>query len=449
LLDDNVRQLNRSNNDNINRQASEGFTPLREGNTILIVPTRSLARNVPPKMPAFFNPAARLSRDISILVYGSFMALNQLLFKKEPVTFADTFSGVGARSLRVAMEVSPVDKVLLNDINPIAISAARRSAKINGIEKKCVFSQKDVHLFLNNCQHNGRERYVVTDLDPFGSPSPYVDSLVRAALNGGLISVTATDTAVLYGKYPEVCFRKYYSRPINNTYSNEIAVRILLSFMALIAGRMDLSIEPIFAHSHHHYSRIYLRVHVSSDQANRLADNIGYVTHCFTCGDRRKHPYSFPSLVCDICKKKLSIAGPMWIKPIFDRRLISRMLGENNNKILVEEGGVASLQNVPRAGNLSHELSDDTRSPNYKIMMNGTYGRQILHLLNRAFLELDDLPYYYTLDEIGSMMKTSPHSMEEVSEMTLRVGFRVSRASFRPNGFKTDASIEEIKKLLS
>jgi tRNA (guanine26-N2/guanine27-N2)-dimethyltransferase len=444
LLDGNARQFS-----NDEHQLSERFTQLREGDAILFIPAEALTKKVPPKTPAFFNPAAKLSRDVSILVYNSFMNLNHFLFIKEPVTLADTFSGVGARSIRVAMEVPTVEKVVLNDINPIALSVARKSAKINGVEEKCLFSQKDVHVFLNDRRSYKKERFVIVDLDPFGSPSPYADSLVRAVVDGGLVSVTATDTAVLYGKYPEVCFRKYYSKPINHTYSNEIAVRILVSFLALVAGRMDLSIEPIFSHSHHHYSRVYVRVHASSNEANKLADNLGYVTHCFKCGDRRKHPFSFPSITCDICNNKLNIAGPLWIKPIFDRQLISGILGSNNNNILVERNLIANQHNVPSLDNHNNNDFDKKGSPSSDVVMNGAHCRQISHLLHRALLELDELPYYYTLDEIGSVMKTSPPSMENIIEMILRVGFQISRTSFRPTGFKTNASMKEIKNLLS
>ena len=242
-------------------------------------------------------------------------------------------------SIRVAREIPSVDKVILNDLNPVAISAAKKSAKINDVEDKCAFSQKDVHVFLNERNSKKKERYVIVDLDPFGSPSPYVDSLVRAVADGGLISVTATDTAVLYGKYPKVCFRKYGSKPINCSYSNEIAVRILISLIGLVAGRMDLSIEPIFAHSHRHYSRVYVKVHVNSNEANKLIDNLGYITHCFNCGDRKDHRLVFSSpLSCSTCGKnnnddenKLSIAGPLWVKPIFDKRLITDILRTDGN----------------------------------------------------------------------------------------------------------------------
>jgi tRNA G26 N,N-dimethylase Trm1 len=64
-----------------------------------------------------------------------------------------------------------------------------------------------------------RRRFTIVDLDPFGSPANYVDCMMRSVEDGGLVSVTATDTAVLCGKHPEVCLRKYYGLPLNNSYS--------------------------------------------------------------------------------------------------------------------------------------------------------------------------------------------------------------------------------------
>ena len=199
-------ERNDSQNVEIDRKLTEEFTLMREGSTTLLVPAESLRTNVPPRTPAFFNPAAKLSRDISTLMYNSFVRLHGSLFEKVPITLADAFSGIGARAIRVAREIPSVDKVILNDLNPVAISAAKKSAKINDVEDKCAFSQKDVHVFLNERNSKKKERYVIVDLDPFGSPSPYVDSLVRAVADGGLISVTATDTAVTVWKISKGLF---------------------------------------------------------------------------------------------------------------------------------------------------------------------------------------------------------------------------------------------------
>lgn len=447
----------------IDRQLTELFTPMCEGSTTLLVPKESLRTKVPPRTPAFFNPAARLSRDISILIYTSFIRLNSCQFKKVPITLADAFSGVGARSIRVAKETPSVDKVILNDLNPVAIKAAKKSAKINYVGDKCSYSQKDVHVFLNERNSNKKERYVIVDLDPFGSPSPYVDSLLRAVTDGGLVSVTATDTAVLYGKYPRVCFRKYYSKPINCIYSNETAVRILISFLGLVAGRMDLSIEPVFAHSHRHYSRVYVRVHVTSNGANKLVDNLGYITHCFNCGDRREHPltYQLP-LSCSVCgsndrdknKKELNIAGPLWIKPIFSKRLMSDVLCVDGNDYGARSDDLGQIDLVQpckdhnSVSTLGGHNFIGYYSDNSIKLSSQKYFRHIFQLLHIASLELDDLPYYYTIDEVGSALKTSPPPMNAVLERIIQGGFRGSRTSFRPTGFKTNASMEEIKKLL-
>lgn len=468
-------------------QLREKFAPMCEGTTTLFVPKDSLQNKVPPRTPAFFNPAARLSRDISILIYNSFINLNSRRLKEKPITLADAFSGVGARSIRVANEIPSIDKVILNDLNPIAIKAAEVSANINCVGSKCLYYLKDVHSFLNGGDCIKRARYTIVDLDPFGSPSPYVDSLLRAVSDGGLVSVTATDTAVLYGKFPNVCFRKYYSRPINCTYSNELAVRILVSFIGLVAGRMDLSIEPVFAHSHRHYSRVYARVYVSSNEANKLATNLGYITHCFNCGDRRAHPLTLQLPVsCDICKrnnsnnangsntnsgnKKLAIAGPLWIKQLFNKHLISDVLLTSGDD---HRGEYFNTSRGSEPLSSSSDQRSDTTSGHYRPAI--TYSeaplqppptqsicpnnkaqapsqknslRHIIELLKIASVELDEQACYYTIDEVGSALKISPPPMSRILERLVQEGFKASRTSFRPTGFKTNASMEEIKKLL-
>src|ERR671937_2692183 len=114
------------------------FVTTVEGRTTLVVPQSSLAAKVLSKMPAFFNPAAKLNRDLSILAYSSFAPSSG---KK---TFADSFTGIGARALRVAVEVPQIEQVYGNDINSVAIEAAKEAAKLNSVTYKFYFSIDEV-----------------------------------------------------------------------------------------------------------------------------------------------------------------------------------------------------------------------------------------------------------------------------------------------------------------
>ncbi len=201
------------------------FVRAVEGKTILIVPKSSLTAKVPSKIPAFFNPAAKLNRDLSILAYIAFSASSSV--KK---TFADSFTGIGARALRVAVEVPEVEQIYCNDINSIAIEAAKEAAKLNSVTGQCHFSTDDVCKFLLKGDKEDN-RFSIVDLDPFGTPARHVDCVLRSVLDGGLVSITATDTAVLWGVYPKVCLRRYYGRPLNNSYGNETAIRLHYSHL--------------------------------------------------------------------------------------------------------------------------------------------------------------------------------------------------------------------------
>ncbi|MFZ0366287.1 MAG: tRNA (guanine(10)-N(2))-dimethyltransferase [Nitrososphaeraceae archaeon] len=381
---------------------------IKEGKTILLVPSSSLTEIVPPKNPAFFNPNAKWNRDISMLVYKVQAS------SKYNRTFADSICGVGARGLRASVEVPKIDTIYFNDLNPIAIELAKESAKLNQVGGKCLFGTNDVCKFLNFEERESR-KFDIVDLDPFGSPSTYVDCVLRSVSNRGLISITATDTAVLCGVYPNVCYRKYYGFSIRTEYSNEIGIRILVSFIALNASRFDLSIVPYFCHTNLHYMRVYLRVIFGSSLANSVSSKIGFLKHCLNCKNRTVENLREQNLVCEICGQKCNLAGPLWIDPLYDSEFVGAMLTK------LEKGEENSLP-----------INDHNK---------------LLKLMQTCSSELS-FPSYFETDRIASMAKKSSISLDKVISILSSNGFKVSKTIMNDKGFKTNATPKEIVNLL-
>ncbi|HEX2305618.1 MAG TPA: tRNA (guanine(10)-N(2))-dimethyltransferase [Nitrososphaeraceae archaeon] len=380
----------------------------KEGKTQFLVPSFSLSEKAPPKNPAFFNPNARWNRDISMLVYKI------QSYSKNKRTFADSICGIGARGLRTAVEVPKIDTIYLNDLNPVAIDLAKESAKLNHVQDKCVFDTKDVCKFLNFEEREFR-KFDIVDLDPFGSPSPYVDCVLRAVSNRGLISITATDTAVLCGVYPKVCYRKYYGFPLRTEYSNEIGLRILVSFIALNASRFDLSIVPYLCHCNLHYMRVYLKVIFGNSLANSVSSKIGFLKHCQNCKHRRVENLKEQNLICEICGTKCNLAGPLWIDSLFDSEFVIAMLSE-------------------------------LKKDEYYASSTNDYNR-LLKMMQTCQSELA-YPYYFETDRIASMARKSSISLDRVVSTLTSNGFRVSKTIMNDKGFKTNASPKEIINLL-
>jgi tRNA (guanine26-N2/guanine27-N2)-dimethyltransferase len=384
------------------------ISTIKEGKTNLLVPTLSLTDNVPPKNPAFFNPSAKWNRDISMLVYRTQAST------KHNKTFADSICGVGARGLRASVEVPEIGTVYLNDLNPVAIDLAKQSAKLNHVENKCFFASNDVCKFLNFEERDFR-KFDIIDLDPFGSPSPYVDCVLRSVSNHGLVSITATDTAVLCGVYPKVCYRKYYGFPIRSEYFNEVGIRILVSFIALTASRFDLSIIPYFCHSNLHYMRVYLRVEFGNSLANSVTQKIGFLKHCQSCKHRKVENLSEQNLNCEVCNKKCNLAGPLWINSLHDSEFVGAMAkqldnGEDSSIPVNEFNRLKKMIQI-----CTHELA---------------------------------IPSYFETDTIASMAKKSSISLDKVIEALSDNGYDASKTIMNDKGFKTNATSKEIVNLL-
>jgi len=123
----------------------------------------------------------------------------------------------------------------------------------------------------------------VVDIDPFGTPSPFIESAATSLKEGGLLCVTATDTSALCGTYKEPCIRKYGAMPLKTEYCHENGLRILAGFISRTFAKYKKYTTPVFSHSTEHYLRIYLEVGKGAKRTDDSLKNLGYIAHCPIC----------------------------------------------------------------------------------------------------------------------------------------------------------------------
>jgi tRNA (guanine26-N2/guanine27-N2)-dimethyltransferase len=272
--------------------------------------------------------------------------------------------------------------------------------------------------------------------------------MMRSVEDGGLVSVTATDTAVLCGKHPEVCLRKYYGLPLNNSYSNEIALRLLISLVALTSSRLGISIYPLFAHTNMHYIRFYAKVVLSNKQANKVFTNIGYLKHCFHCGNRTVSDVQLGREICELCYTKFSTAGWLWIGRIYDKDFVREMMTKTFP--LRCDGSIQAYEAHGEATMDMDNKSEDNLNSYKKKAGNDLEEIQkrkekhLQKLFAKCISEHDDIPYYFTSDEIASKLKIGPPALASIIESLSEAGFRTSRSGLNQTAFKTEAKINEI-----
>lgn len=377
-------------------QTSE-FVELTEGKTTFLVPSCSIDEKVPPKEPAFFNPRAKLNRDFSIIAYSAFLKNFD-----GPKIFLEGLAGIGARGLRVANELPSIEKVIVNDLNPTALELAKKSALLNNLQNFQT-SENEVCRFLSAFSKKG-ERGTVVDIDPFGSPAKYIDCGIRATMHGGMLSTTATDLQVLHGIFKDACKRRYGGVPVKTEYANEIAIRLILGCIRVIAARLDIEIIPLFVESDLHYYRIYVRILNRPDQN----ENIGYILHCKTCGNRKMINVIENS--CDVCNGKIDVAGPLWIGQLFEKQFLEKMKAQISNHIV---------------------------------------DKNCEKIISKSILESEKPGTYFTLDEIASKMKVSPLRLDKAISKLESTGFVASPTSLNPTGFRTNARLDKILEIFS
>ena len=363
----------------------------REGSTDLYVPAESLHAKDPKTFPAFFNPAARVNRDVSVAVAKS----------TRPATFLDALAGTGARGVRVAKEASKSMAVTMVEFNETSAAIARKNAKANGVEARCTIVHQESNAYLHS-RFGRLERFDAVDVDPFGTPAPYVQGALSAAADGGVISVTATDTATLCGVYPSVALRRYGARVPKTEFAHEAAVRVLFGFCARVGGILDIGIEPVAAHSTLHYLRVYFRASRGPANSDRSLKELGYVSSCGEC--HQNSVTSLFSLLCPECGGKALSIGPLWTGKLVDRKVVTAAARHCSK--LGWRGAAGALESLEGCDGFP--------------------------------------PFGYSMEAITSREKISSVGFQKVVDSLVASGRAAMRQPFGSSGLKTTASYPEV-----
>jgi tRNA (guanine26-N2/guanine27-N2)-dimethyltransferase len=370
------------------------LSEIQEGPTKLLVPER-------PTKSIFYNPLMELCRDIDIASIAAFSSSHP---NPAQLTYIDALAGTGVRGVRVTNEVGL--QVTINDRSTPAYELIKRNIALNKVGERATAYNEDANILLV------RTPYDLVDIDPFGSPVPFLDAACKSVKE--VLLVTATDTAPLCGAHIGGV-RNYGARPLNTEYHAEMATRILLGAVTRELGRYDKAIQPLLSYASVHFVRIIARVEKGARKADESIERLGFIAHCFSCG----HRFAFPCAdmlnldvkdTCALCGQKLRIAGPLYLHPIKAREFCERVHLELGNRELGKK----------------HEA---------------------LKIVHTCIHELD-IPFYYEHHALCKSLKLPSSPLSSLIDALLSHGFSASRTHFSDTALKTDARIDELKTLV-
>ncbi len=360
----------------------------KEGDAEFFLPEKA---DVPSReMKVFYNPKMSLNRTCSVLLLEA--------LGEEDMQVGLPFSGTGVRGFRFLKELpsSFVKSLHFNDKTDESVNSIKKGLEVNGLEEAVVVNKGFANNFLINSKG-----FDYVDIDPFGCPSPFLDSAVQRLSRRGVLAVTATDTSSLAGSYKSVCRRNYWSEPMDNYLRHEVGLRILARKVQLVGLHHDKALLPVVSFSKDHYYRVFFRVVKSKERCNEVFKKHNYFLFCPSCSNFSVSK----SNSSECCGSEMLFSGPIWAGELQDDELLEEMFS------------------------LSKKYSSDVRD--------------FLKVL------LDELGVvgFYQSSELGSVLDRDCRSMDYLKKSVGKRGGVFSRTHFDDQGFKTDLEHSEVLEL--
>lgn len=357
-----------------------GLTKVREGTTDLLVP-EDFSKKGPGTRTGevFYNRQMEFGRDLSVMFGRTVFIEGQAIL--------DGLAATGARGLRLANECGVRADFQLNDRDIRAAVLMKQNADMNSLG----------HVRIHCRDLNGllaEEHFDYIDIDPFGPPVEFVDAAVQSCKNNGVVAVTATDTAPLYGSYPKTALRRYGALSSRSPFAHETGLRILLGFVVREAAKHDRAAEPLLCYHADHYFRLHVRIKNGAARADAAVKKLCYARFDAKTLDRGLSPE----------KEGARDAGPLWGGAILSK------------DILKEMRATGDLGTVTRCSKLLETWKEEASKP----------------------------ALFFTLDELAKRTKVSPPKLTEFVESLKEIGSKASRTHFDPKGLRTDLSAKEL-----
>ena len=295
-------------------------------------------RDPTKKQEVFYNPLMTSNRNISVLL------LNSVTNKEMDI--ADPLAGSGIRAIRFLQELKKgkIKQLFVNDNKELFIDQFKDNLRLSKldtptIQKMVTIKNDDAEQFLlgqRSDEFSGYFDYI--DIDPFGTPNPFLSAAVNRIKRDGILAITATDTAALTGTYPKVTLRKYWARNIRNYLMHETGLRILIRKVQLQGIQFDKALVPILAYHKDHYFRMYFRSEKGKEKCDALLKQ-----HQFFLMNPKT--LEFKTSVYNL-EQGWEWMEPLWTGSLFDRPLLEIMNRKNTFQeeekflsLLLEEAG--------------------------------------------------------------------------------------------------------------
>ncbi len=361
---------------------------IREGSTRLLVPSgfceKGPGRNTGE---VFYNRQMEFGRDVSVM-------LSSVLLDRR-CRALDGLAATGARGIRMANEGGSGAVFLLNDRNEEAFRLMEKNIELNELDSNVTVRCRDVRALL------AEEQFDYIDIDPFGTPVDFIDAAVQGCRTGGIVAVTATDTAPLCGTYPKTSSRRYGARSLRSNFSHETGLRILIGYLAREAAKHDRGCEPVLCYSADHYLRCHVRIAKGARKADDSLGKLGYAS------------YDPKSLAREVVSERpaegLAFAGPLWTGELHDGDTL-------------------------RALTPADDMGTKRRSDKMLRLWLGEVGAPPLH---------------FVVDELAQRTRSEPPRMTTLIDRIRETGAIAVPTHFNPKGFKTDLPLDDIIRLFS